>query len=207
MGLALPFRGFTWIVRPLLAALNGITNALLRLFGVLVRDELATTRTPPQLAMLVGESARMGLLDRHEHDLLTRALRVQSQPVERLTVPIAAAAAVPAGASGTEITDVAARSGHLRLVVNGGTPDDVRGVLHVRGALIEPSRTAEELMSPAPRVAVSTTIPEAVARLQDARAHLGFVTDERDRVVGLVSLSDLIGELLNTRAPAGTGVG
>ncbi|MFC6083291.1 hemolysin family protein [Sphaerisporangium aureirubrum] len=201
MGLALPFRGFTWIVRPLLAGLNGITNGLLRLFGVHARNELETTRTPPQLAMLVGESARMGLLDRHEHDLLTRALRVQSLPVERLMVPIARAAAVPAGASSAEITDAAARSGHLRLVVNGGTPEDVRGVLHVRSALVEPGRTSEELMSPAPRLGASTTIPEAVARLQDARAHLGLVTDTRDRVVGLVSLSDLIGELLDTRTP------
>ena len=56
-------------------------------------------------------------------------------------------------------------------------------------------------MSPAPRLPATTTIPEAVARLQAARAHLGFVTDTRDRVTGLVSLSDLLGELLNTRAP------
>jgi len=46
MGLSLPFRGFTWLARPLLAALNGVTNALLRLFGVRPRDELATARTP-----------------------------------------------------------------------------------------------------------------------------------------------------------------
>lgn len=201
MALALPFRGFTWIVRPLLATLNGLTNAMLRLFGVHARDELATTRTPPQLAMLVGESARMGLLDRHEHDLLTRALRVQSQPVERLMVPIDSAAAVPVEAAGTEITGVAASSGHLRLVVNDGRPQDVRGVLHVRSAVVDPGRTAGEMMSPAPRLAATTTIPEAVARLQAERAHLGFVTDTRDRVTGLVSLSDLIGELLNTRAP------
>ena len=57
MGLALPFRGFTWVVRPVLASLNGLTNAMLRLFGVHTRDELATTRTRVQLAMLVGESA------------------------------------------------------------------------------------------------------------------------------------------------------
>ncbi|MFC7646393.1 CNNM domain-containing protein [Streptosporangium lutulentum] len=87
LGLALPFRGFTWVVRPILATLNGLTNAMLRLFGVHTRDELATTRTPVQLAMLVGESGRMGLLDRNEHDLLTRALRVHQQPVERLMLP------------------------------------------------------------------------------------------------------------------------
>jgi CBS domain containing-hemolysin-like protein len=202
MGLGLPFRGFTWIVRPLLAALSGLSNELLRAFGIHPRDELATTRTPPQLAMLVGESGRMGLLDRDEHDLLTRALRVQSQPVERLMVPIARATAVPVGAPEHLVRDVAAVSGRLRLLVNSGSPDDVLGVLHVRDTLLHPGVAPEKLISPAPRLESSTTVPEAVARLQDAHAHLGLVTDKERRVVGLVSLTDLIGELLNTRTTA-----
>jgi CBS domain containing-hemolysin-like protein len=203
MRLALPFRAFTWIARPVLATLNGFSNGLLRAFGIRPRDELATTRTPPQLAMLVGESGRMGLLDRDEHDLLTRALRVQSQSVERLVVPIESATAVPAGAADDLVRDVAAVSGHLRLLVNGGSPEDVLGVLHVRDTLLHPGSAPERLMSPAPRLESSTTIPEAVARLQEAHAHLGLVTDTGGRVVGLVSLTDLVGELLNTRtAPA-----
>src|SRR5690606_38675707 len=59
MALALPFRGFTWLARPLIATLNGLTNGMLRLFGIRPRDELATARTPHQLAILVGESGRM----------------------------------------------------------------------------------------------------------------------------------------------------
>ncbi|WP_214415651.1 hemolysin family protein [Sphaerisporangium fuscum] len=203
MGLALPFRGFTWVARPVLATLNGLSNGLLRAFGVRPRDELATTRTPPQLAMLVGESARMGLLDRTEHDLLTRALRVQSQPIERLMVPIAEASSVPAGASDEVVRRAAAASGHLRLLVTAGSPEDVLGVLHVRDTLIRPGSSPQELMSPVPRLEASTTLPEAVARLQDAHAHLGLVTGDGGRVVGLVTLTDLVGELLNTRtAPA-----
>ncbi|WP_424536860.1 hemolysin family protein [Sphaerisporangium viridialbum] len=205
MALALPFRGFTWIARPVLATLNGLSNGLLRAFGIRPRDELATTRTPPQLAMLVGESGRMGLLDRDEHDLLTRALKVQSQPVERLMVPIERATAVPAGAADDLVRDVASLSGHLRLLVNGGSPEDVLGVLHVRDTLIRPGNAPETLMSPAPRLESSTTIPEAVALLQDAHAHLGLVTDQEGRVTGLVSLTDLVGELLNTRTATAPG--
>ncbi|GAA3787861.1 hemolysin family protein [Sphaerisporangium flaviroseum] len=205
MGLGLPFRGFTWIARPVLSILNGLSNGLLRAFGVRPRDELATTRTPPQLAMLVGESGRMGLLDRDEHDLLTRALKVQSQPVERLMVPIEKAAAVPAGAADDLVREVAAVSGHLRLLVNGGTPEDVLGVLHVRDTLIHPGSAPERLMNRVPRIEAATTIPEAVALLQDAHAHLGLITDRQGRVVGLVSLTDLVGELFNTRTPTATG--
>ncbi|GGS87262.1 membrane protein [Planobispora rosea] len=198
MGLALPFRGFTWLVRPVLAALNGLTNALLRLFGVRPRDELATTRTPVQLAMLVGESGRMGLLDRYEHDLLTRALRIHQQPVERLMLPIAKAAAVTSAASGQDIRRVSAESGHLRLLVSSGTPADILGVLHVRDVLVRPGTSPAELARPVPRLARTTTISEAVAALQDARAHVGLVTDAGE-VVGMVSLTDLLGELLDIK--------
>ncbi|MEU7001512.1 hemolysin family protein [Nonomuraea sp. NPDC046570] len=198
MVLTVPFRGFTWLMRPLLGALNGLTNLILRAFGVQARDELATTRTPRQLAMLVGESGRMGLLDREEHDLLTRALRLQAEGIERLMVPLAKVVMVPADADSRRIKAAAAASGHLRLLV--GTPDDVLGVLHARDALLSPERTAGQLARPLPRLPCVTQVPEAVTALQEARAHLGLVSAADQSVIGMVSLSDLLGELLDTRA-------
>ncbi len=202
--LTLPFRAFTSVMRPLLSALNGATNLLLRLFGVQPRDELATTRTPRQLAMLVGESGRMGLLDREEHDLLTRALRFEAEGIERLMVPIGQVTAVPSSAGTAEIRQQAARSGHLRLLVSGEGPMEgaVEGVLHARDALLEPDRTAGELARPVPRLACVTQVPEAVTALQEARAHLALVTGAGGAVIGMVSLTDLLGQLLDTRALA-----
>ncbi|MEU4407772.1 hemolysin family protein [Streptosporangium sp. NPDC023963] len=202
MGLALPFRGFTWVVRPVLAALNGLTNGILRLFGVHPKDELATTRTPVQLAMLVGESGRMGLLDRDEHDLLTRALRVHQQPVERLMLPLEKTTSVPADATSERMRQVAARDGHLRMLVTSGRPGDVLGVVHVRDILVRPEASPAELARPVPRLAKETTIPDAVSTLQDAHAHLGLVTDGGGEVIGMVSLTDLLGEILDVRMPA-----
>ncbi|MFI6602922.1 hemolysin family protein [Nonomuraea sp. NPDC050536] len=200
MVLTLPFRAFTWLMRPLLSVLNALTNGILRLFGVQPRDELATTRTPRQLAMLVGESGRMGLLDREEHDLLTRALRLEAEGIERLMVPIAATTMVPPTATTDTIRESARTSGHLRLLV--GTHDHVEGVLHARDALLTPESTAGELARPMPRLACVTQVPEAVAALQDARAHLALVIDQTENVIGMVSLTDLLGELLDTRATA-----
>ncbi|MEN3538789.1 hemolysin family protein [Microbispora sp. ZYX-F-249] len=194
MGLSLPFRGFAWIVRPILAVLNALTNGVLRLAGVRPRDELATTRTPRQLAMLVAESGRMGMLDRDEHDLLTRALRVHSQPVERLMVPVGEAPSVPANADDLLVRRTAARGGSLRMLVV--TPDDVVGVLHVRDSVIQPGRRAGELATPVPRMAKNTTISDAVTLLQEARAQLGLVTDAGGTPVGVIDLTTLVGELL-----------
>lgn len=195
MGLALPFRGFTWVVRPALSVLNGLTNAILRMFGVRPRDELATTRTPHQLAMLVAESGRMGMLDRDEHNLLTRALRAQSQQVERLMLPLDEVPTVPAGADHRVVRETAVRSGRRRMLVVSGA--EVLGVLHVRDVLIHPERRPEELVTSAPRVPEGTTVPDAVTVLQEARAQLGLVTDAAGRVVGVIDLTTLLGELMN----------
>ncbi|GAA0953199.1 hemolysin family protein [Nonomuraea longicatena] len=195
--LTLPFRAFTSLMRPLLSTLNGLTNVILRLFGVEPRDELATTRTPRQLAMLVGESARMGLLDREEHDLLTRALRLDDEGIERLMVPLAEASRVPMTARTTEIKEAATASGHLRLLV--GEEDTIDGVLHVRDTLLRPDATAADLARAIPRLPCVTQVPEAVTTLQEARAHLGLVTNAEGKVIGMVSLTDLLGELLDTR--------
>ncbi|MGN9837626.1 hemolysin family protein [Nonomuraea sp. H19] len=200
--LTLPFRAFTTLMSPLLSALNAMSNGILRLFGVQPRNELATTRTPRQLAMLVGESGRMGLLDREEHDLLTRALRLQAEGIERLMVPIGRAVMVSSSATAAQIRATAAASGHLRLLV--GTPEAIEGVLHARDALLNPSSTAEELSHPLPRLACLTQVPEAVTALQEARAHLALVTNQSGSVIGMVSLTDLLGELLDTRTLAVT---
>lgn len=196
--LSLPFRGFTRLSRPVIGLLNGLTNGLLRLVGVRPRDELTTTRTPHQLAMLVGESGRMGLLDRDEHDLLTRALRVHQQPVSRLMLPIERAAAVRGDADGETAREIARSSGHLRLLVNSGDPTDVVGVMHVRDIFTHPGKPPAALARPIPRLPTTTTISEAVAILQDAHAHLGLVTTPAGTVTGMVSLTDLLGELLDT---------
>ncbi|MFD2356768.1 CBS domain-containing protein [Nonomuraea ferruginea] len=76
---------------------------------------------------------------------------------------------------------------------------EVAGVLHARDALLEPGRTASELARPVPKLPSLTQVPEAVAALQEARAHLALVTGGDGAVIGMVSLTDLLGQLLDTR--------
>ncbi|MFD0886702.1 CBS domain-containing protein, partial [Streptosporangium algeriense] len=83
------------------------------------------------------------------------------------------------------------------------------GVLHVRDALVRPDASPAELARPVPLLGRDTTIPEAVSALQEAHAHVGLVTGGStegglggSEVVGMVSLTDLLGELLDMRVLA-----
>jgi CBS domain containing-hemolysin-like protein len=199
MMLAPAFRVFARSVRWLLILLNGTTNALLRLCRVTPRGEIVTVRDREQLRHLVGESQRLGLIDQHEHDLLSRALAAPERPVAEVVVPAGQIVSVAADAPAQDVIDTAARSGRTRLVVR--HPDgQVHGAVHVRAALVARARgrawTAGSAATPIPPVRLDADVTAAAETLRGARAQLGLVVDRDDRVVGLVSMDDLLGRIL-----------
>ncbi|MBC6462104.1 hemolysin family protein [Actinomadura sp. HBU206391] len=195
--LALPFSAFARVSRPLLAVLNGTTNALLRLVRVTPRDELDVHTNPQRLRHLLGESRRLGLIDRHDHDLLGRAIAVREATVEKLIVPAGQVTAVPADASPLQVRRAAHLSGHARLLVR---DDDgtIAGLIHVRDALTatDGDRHAVDLAYPVPTVNAATTVLNATSQLQRARAQLAIVHEADGTFRGIVSLDDLLGQLL-----------
>ncbi|MGI5169018.1 hemolysin family protein [Spirillospora sp. CA-253888] len=208
--LAPPFRAFTAVVRPLLAALNGATNLLLRLVGVRPRDSASVSRTPEQLRSLALESRRLGLIEENDLSILTAALDAPRAPLSDLVIPPDAIIAVPASATPQQVVETAARTGRTRLVL--GAPDAAGGpvrlaepprMVHVRDAYLARARDrmtrAGELAHPVPVVPIDLAVAEAVAVMRAAHSHLGLVHDADGRTVGLISLDDLLGTLV---APA-----
>jgi CBS domain containing-hemolysin-like protein len=197
--LALPFRAFAKISRPLLAALNNITNALLRLIGITPKDELDDHTDPQRLGHLLGESRRLGLIGRHDHELLRRAIAAREVTVGHLVVPVTGVTTIEAGATAAQIRRTATESGHSRILVR--NPDGtVAGIVHVRAAVTEPDgeRPAGELAHPAPVLTAGTTVLDAVAGLRRTRAQLAVVNDAQGVLAGIVTLDDLLAELLAT---------
>ncbi|WP_433324696.1 hemolysin family protein [Spirillospora sp. CA-294931] len=196
MMLAMPFRAFTTVVRPVLAALNAVTNLLIRMIGVRPRDEISVSRTPEQLRSLALESRRLGLIEETELHLLTAALDAPRAPLKGLVTPVADIVSVPATAVPQEVLDTAARTGRTRIMLQGPGPR----MVHVRDAYLARARgrrtPAGELAHPVPTFPVGTPVAEAVAALQAAQSHLGLVRGEDGRVAGLISLDDLLTTLL-----------
>lgn len=194
---ARPFRGFTTASRPILAALNGLTNGLLRLGGIHPREEIATHADPARLTHLLGESRRLGLIDRSEHELLGRAIAVDQTSIERLVVPAREVTGVPSTATPAQIREAAAASGHTRLPVLDAAGAPI-GLTHVRDAILtaDPGATAADLTHPLPGLSAGTSVLDAVTHLRQAHAQLAAVSDSAGRYVGVVSLDDLLAQLL-----------
>lgn len=201
--LGLPFRAFATVVRPLLSALNGATNLLLRTVGVRPADSRTVSRTPEQLRSIAEESRRLDLIGETELTLLSAALDAPRAPLAGLVVPVSGIVSVPAEASPQDVVDAAARTGHLRMMVRGSGRKGQARMVHVRDAYVARARgratPAGELAHPVPALPIGTPVGEAVATLKANHSHLGLAVASDGRIAGLVSLDDLLTTLLAVR--------
>ena len=137
--LALPFRAFTWLARPLLPVLNGIANVCLRLVRVHPQDELAQAHGPDELRLLLDQSSAHGPLDEPEHHLLTSVLELQHTTLAEVMRPLGEAVTVPRRRRPPRSSGPAA-SGRSRLVVHDGAATLRPGPRPRRGPLRRPGR-------------------------------------------------------------------
>ncbi|NMR21155.1 hemolysin family protein [Cellulomonas fimi] len=199
--LAIPMRGFMFLTRPLLTALNEMANWCLRKVGVEPTNELASGQNPDDLRHLVEHSANVGALDASYSAQLAGALELQTLTVRDLVPEGARLAAVPAGASVEDVRAATRATGHLRILV--GTTGSVEGVVHVRDTLTEPEdRPVLDLMRPAFTIGADTPVYSALTAMRESRNHLAVVSDA-ETFVGVVTLADVLSRLFpRTTAPA-----
>ncbi|MGV9940720.1 hemolysin family protein [Streptomyces sp. NPDC003401] len=202
MLLSPPFRALVKAVRPLIRALDAISNRLVRLCRVSPRDGQASVHDREQLTHLVTESERLGLISGTDSELLTRSLTEPQTPVRELQVPADGITSVDGGAGLDEILRVAADRGRTRLLVR--EDDTVLGSVHARDAVVARARgrttSARALARPVPELTEDATVADAIDLLRRRRASLAVVRDASGRLTGMVSLDDLLARFLQPQA-------
>ena len=197
--LALPMRGFMWVTRPLLRALNAAANAVLVKIGVSPADQISKGQNPEDLRHLVEHSVNVGALDASFSVQISGALDLETLTVKDLLAaedqPLSA---VYADASMTEVRRVSRASGHLRLLVTGATGNgasDVVGVIHVRDTLTVPAGQKAAGVARAPFVLqAATPVYAALTEMRQTRNHMAVVRDG-DETVGVITLADVLRRL------------
>ena len=196
-----PQRMFTAAAMPLIRLLNGSANRFLRAVGVEPREELSSGRTPEELAALVRRSADAGTLDRGTATLFTRSLGFSTRTAADVMTPRVRMQVLRAGQPAADVITLARRTGHSRFPVIGEDLDDVIGVVHVKAAVaVRRERRDEvavsELMSEALRVPETVRLDPLLLQLRSMGFQLGVVVDEYGGTAGVVTLEDLVEELV-----------
>jgi CBS domain containing-hemolysin-like protein len=202
MRVARPQRVFTQLAGWLIRLLNGNANAIVRMFGLEPQEELASARAPQELQSLVRRSAEVGTLPRSTAALLARGLEFGARSAADAMTPRVRVHFVQAETSVAEVLTQARHSGLSRFPVTGeGGSDDIVGIVDVRYALRIPRD--DRSSTPASEVAVEPVfVPEAIEldtllrELRGAGSNLAIVVDEYGGTAGIVTLEDLVEELV-----------
>lgn len=192
--------GVVTVLKPLILLLNGIANVLLRLVRIQPADEVASVFTREQVATMIGESSREGLLDDEEFDLLEGALDLHDRTAADIMVPRDEVRSVPGDARPADVHLAAVETGFSRFPLLDPTGEPVSYV-HVKDVL--PRKGEPPAAGPVPSVSrrhlpdvpSDAPVERVVAMLRAAGAHLGRVV-EGDRVLGIVALEDALEELI-----------
>jgi CBS domain containing-hemolysin-like protein len=210
---ARPLSIFDKTMKPFIAALNAVSNGILRLLRVDPDAASEEGATPEELRILIGQARAGGKLDAGEAGMLTGVFHLHEQEARQVMTPIPAVVTVDL----SEDVETALRrcisSGHTRLVV---TEDDnrdrVRGIVHsnslARSLMAEgPNASLDPLVREAVIVPETKPLDDLLADLQRQRSSMAVVVDEYGRVVGIVTVEDIIeevvGEIDDETDPAG----
>jgi putative hemolysin len=188
-------RAFAWSIW----FLNGSGVLLLRLLRVPSSGH-RHVHSPDEIALLIAESRDGGLLEPEEQVRLHRALRLSLRTARQLMVPRARLAAIDASLPFHEVLRVVASSPYSRLPVYRGSLDTVVGILHIKDVVMRfvtsGRLSVASLLRPITRVPDSMAADRLLAFLRERRSHQALVVDASDTVVGLITLEDVVGELL-----------
>ncbi|MGH3626434.1 MAG: hemolysin family protein, partial [Sciscionella sp.] len=196
------FQGrFTVIFRWLITMLNGSANWVVARLGIEPAEELRSARAPEELGLLVRSSAASGTLDVGTATLLARSLRFGDRTAEELMTPRMQVESLATDATVIELIELSRRTGFSRFPIHEGDLDDVRGAVHVKQAFSvaageRPHTTMAVLAQPVPRVPSSLDGDTLLDRLRDSGLQLALVVDEWGGSAGIVSLEDLVEEIV-----------
>ncbi|UCG39229.1 MAG: HlyC/CorC family transporter [bacterium] len=191
---------FYYLTWPLTRLFTGITYGLIRLTGGDPSQDFTTVKAD-ELQFLVALSAREGGIEKYPAHLIDRVLRFQDKTVKDAMVPRTEVVALEVSDSLEKIFQVVNESGHSRLPVYRESMDEMVGVFHVKDLLVEPVqrwdsfRLSDHLHTPY-FVPESAHLGRAIREFQKKRIHLAVVVDEFGGTEGVITLEDILEELV-----------
>ena len=202
--------------KPLIWALNTASNAMLRVVGVNPEAEFEEVSSSDDLKLIIARSQSGGKLDPGEAGMLSGVFHLHEQQARQVMTPIPAVVTIDVTATAEEALRRCVDSGHTRLVVTEhDNTDRIKGIVHNNSL-------ARRLMTEGPQASIEPSVKDALivpetkplddllADLQRERASIAVVVDEYGRTAGIVSVEDIVeevvGEIADETDPAVAGV-
>lgn len=189
-----------WIFKPFIWVLNGSGNALLKLFGFEPASGHEMVHSVTELKMLVRASAEGGHVEYREEEMLHAIFELRDTLVRQVMVPRTEMVAVPAELRTDELVATFAQNPYTKAPVYSDDLDQILGIVYLKDVLretqAEASKTAKEMMRDAIFVPEAARVSTLLDQFRTSRQHIAIVLDEYGGTAGVVTLEDLIEEIV-----------
>jgi CBS domain containing-hemolysin-like protein len=200
VAMALPMHLFVRLFGPIIRALDAVASWILKLIRVEKQDELFSGGTAEEIARLLRVSHEHGMIAGDQADLLAGAIAFSDRRVREVMLPRDQVETMPAGCAVSEAVERFAASGHSRLPVV-GRHGDMIGFVHAKDVVAATEADGRmALGADAIRrmlvVDDDRSLDELLLSMRRSRVHVALVTDRNKTTVGIVTLEDLLEELV-----------
>ncbi len=198
---AVPLRLYGNLFRPFIRILNQMANAGCRLVGIEPVDEVESAHSAEEINAMIAESARSGMVAEFKQRLLSGAIELGERDAGSAMVPRTEIKAVPRSATPAEIEAIVVETGHTRIPVYEDGLDAIIGFFHAKD-LLRVSSDQRGQAIPSQLVRQMLVVPESrklrslLVDMRRVRRHVALVIDEHGGTAGIVSLEDVLEELV-----------
>lgn len=197
LAVALPLRWFYSVFLPFIWLFNTAAMGVLKLLRIPPASVGELAHSEEELRMIIAASQEGGHIDEVEQTIMRRALTFGERSVSDIMVPRTEMAALPTAMPIREVLIELAVSNHTRYPVYEDDLDDTIGYVHVKDLYrADPDRTVRTLLRPIGFIAETASIEIALHRFQSTRTPLAIVVDEHGGTAGIVTIQDVIEELI-----------
>jgi CBS domain containing-hemolysin-like protein len=198
---ATPLMLFSWITRPATGLLNSSANRLIRLMGITgAAPELERIHSPEEIRILVEQSQEGGELQQEDARLLEGVFEFSEKTAQEVMTPRTQMAALEADLTIEGAADQVAIHGRSRYPAYTDSLDDIIGVVHAKDILAalrsRPGQTIRVIMRPPLFVPGTREVEDVLADMKRLKNHLAIVLDEYGGTAGLVTMEDLLEEIV-----------
>jgi CBS domain containing-hemolysin-like protein len=195
-----PLIGFAWLMAWPIALLNGTANRLLRMMHISPPGEQERMHSPEEIRMLVEQSTEGGTMLKEDARLLEGVFEFSEKTAQEVMTPRTQMVALDAGLSIEAAADEVAQARRSRYPVYLESLDEIVGVVHAKDILTalraRPHETVQAIMRPPLFVPGTREVEDVLADMKRLKTHLAVVLDEYGGTAGLVTMEDLLEEIV-----------
>lgn len=200
MAVSIPLRIFYLIFKPFIWSLNSFANAMVRMVGLESITDEQDLHSEEELRYLIGESTKSGIIDHSHHKLLENVFEFADTPVKQIMVPRNKIVAVPVNLDGDKLIDKFIEEGYSRMPVFDKSPDNIVGEIYAKDVISMMCHRnliiMQDIIRPTYFINEDEKINKLLRILQRNRIHMAVVLDEFGGTAGIVTLEDIIEEIV-----------